>query len=132
MAKGDSRLAATPEEEMTLNSDMPWPSIEEARTRVLNTQRKLHRWSKADSAKRFDDLFNLVCDRATLVAAWDRVKNNRGSRTAGIDAETRWHVEHRTGVQRFLEELHASLKQRTYRPFPVREHGIPREHEQRS
>ena len=38
MAKGDSRLAATPEEKMTLNSDMPWPSIEEARTRVLYIQ----------------------------------------------------------------------------------------------
>lgn len=111
---------------MPLNSDMPWPGVEAARTRVLNNQRKLHRWSKADGARRFDDLFNLVWDRATLVTAWDRVRNNRGSRTAGVDAETRWHVEHRTGVQRFLEELQHSLRQRTYRPLPVREHGIPK------
>lgn len=111
---------------MTLNSGKPWPGIEDARSRVLDIQRKLHRWSKADSVKRFDDLFNLVSDRATLVVAWDRVKNNKGSRTAGVDAETRWHVEHRTGVQRLLEELQASLRQRTYRPLPVREHGIPK------
>jgi RNA-directed DNA polymerase len=126
MAKGDSKLAATPEEEMPLNSDMPWPSTADARSWVLDIQRKLHQWSKADSARRFDDLFNLVCDRATLAVAWDRVKNNKGSRTAGVDAETRWQVEHRTGVQRFLEELQASLKQRTYRPLPVREQGIPK------
>jgi len=32
---------------------------------------------------------NLVCDPATLVVAWSRVSRNRGSRTAGVDAETR-------------------------------------------
>lgn len=111
---------------MTLNSDMPWPSIEDARSRVLDIQKKLHRWTKIDSAKRFDDLFNLVCDRATLVVAWDRVRSNRGSRTAGVDGRTRWHIEHRLGVARFLEETRVSLKTRVYYPAPVKEHGIPK------
>lgn len=111
---------------MTLNSDMPWPSVEDARSRVLDIQKKLHRWTKVDSLKRFDDLFNLVCDRATLVVAWDRVKSNRGSRTAGVDGQTRWHIEHRHGVTRFLEETRVSLKAREYRPAPVKEHGIPK------
>ena len=111
---------------MTLNSDTPWPSVDDARTRVLDIQKKLHRWTKADSAKRFDDLFNLVCDRATLVVAWDRVRSNRGSRTAGVDGWTRWHIEHRLGVGRFLEETRECLKARRYRPAPVREHGIPK------
>jgi RNA-directed DNA polymerase len=112
--------------EMALNSDTPWPDVVDARQRVLDIQRKLHRWSKADPAKRFDDLFNLVCDRATLVVAWNRIRSNRGSRTAGTDGTTRWHIENRTGVQTFLEALRASRKARTYRPLPVRERGIPK------
>lgn len=111
---------------MALNSDTPLPSAESARQRVLSFQRKLHQWSKADVAKRFDDLFNLVCDRATLVAAWDRVRSNRGSKTAGVDGRSRWHVEQRVGVAPFLEELRSEMKARTYRPSPVKERGIPK------
>jgi RNA-directed DNA polymerase len=127
MAKGDSKRAALRMgEEMALNSDTPWPSVDDARQRVLCIQRKLHQWSKADAEKRFDDLFNLVCDRATLVVAWDRVRSNRGSKTAGVDGTSRWHVEHRIGVTPFLEELRSEMKACTYRPSPVRERGIPK------
>lgn len=127
MAKGDSRKQRQRGgRRVTLNSDMPWPDVESARARVLCIQQKLHRWSKANSARRFHDLFNLVCDRATLVMAWERVRSNRGSRTAGVDGETRWHIEQRTGVERFLEDLRSSLKTRTYRPRPVRERAIPK------
>ena len=67
MAKGNSVLQWTVRnEEMTLNSDKPIQSLDEAKKRVLCLQRKLHRWSQSDADKRFDDLFNLVCDRTTL------------------------------------------------------------------
>ena len=111
---------------MTLNSDTPWPSVSDAKLRVLDIQRKLHQWSKADAEKRFEDLFNLVCDRATLVVAWDRVRSNRGSKTSGVDGVSRWHIEHRVGTTRLLEELRSELKARAYRPSPVRERGIPK------
>jgi RNA-directed DNA polymerase len=113
-------------EELALNSDTPWPSVEDARCRVLGIQRKLHRWTTTDREKRFDDLFNLVYDRATLIVAWDRIRSNRGSRTAGVDGVTRWHIEHRLGKERFLEELRSSLKTRTFKPCPVKEQGIPK------
>jgi RNA-directed DNA polymerase len=111
---------------MPLNNDMPPLSVEDARARVLDLQRKLHRWAKGDRAKRFDDLFNLVHDRAMLLVAWDRVRSNRGSRTAGVDGKTRNQVEHGPGVPRFLAELRSALKAGTYRPLPVRERGIPK------
>jgi RNA-directed DNA polymerase len=111
---------------VALNNDTPWPSVVDAKSWVLSIQRKLHRWSKTDSERRFDDLYNLVCSRATLMEAWNRVKSNRGSRTAGLDGWTRWHIERRVGVERFLEELRSQLKARSYRPTPVREHGIPK------
>lgn len=109
-----------------MNNDTPWPSVVDAKERVLSIQRKLHRWSKAESERRFDDLYNWVCDRATLVVAWDRVKSNRGSQTAGVDGWSRWHIEHRIGVQSFLEEVRSRLRARTYHPAPVRERGIPK------
>ena len=74
---------------MALNSDKSTPGLDEARCRVLSLQRKLHRWSQSNVHKRFDDLFNLVCDRTTLEVAWDRVSRNRGARTAGVDGATR-------------------------------------------
>jgi RNA-directed DNA polymerase len=111
---------------VALNNDTLWPSVADAKSWVLGIQRKLHRWSKTDSERRFDDLYNLVCDRATLRVAWDRVRSNRGSRTAGLDGWTRWHIEQRVGVQCFLEGIRSQLKARTYCPTPVRERGIPK------
>jgi RNA-directed DNA polymerase len=91
-----------------------------AEERVLGWQTKLHRWAAQDEQARFGDLFNLVCDPATLLVAWERVKRNRGSRTAGVDGQTRTRVE-QIGVQGVLDELHQELKSGTYRPLPARE-----------
>jgi RNA-directed DNA polymerase len=108
-----------------LNSDALWWGPVVANAQVLGYQRKLHRWARSEPSKRFGDLFNLVCDRATLMAAWERVAGNRGSRTAGVDAVTRHHIE-RQGVVEFLEELRASLKDQSFRPLPVRQTAIPK------
>lgn len=64
-----------------------------ASERVLGWQTKLHRWAVKDEQARFGDLFNLICDPATLLVAWERVKRNRGSKTAGVDGQTRKRVE---------------------------------------
>jgi RNA-directed DNA polymerase len=109
-----------------LNNDAPWPGLEQARARVLDHQRKLHRWARAEPQRRFEDLFNLVYDRATLVVAWDRVAHNRGARTAGVDATTRTQVERTIGVEAFLGELRSSLKNGSFRPLPVRRVTIPK------
>jgi RNA-directed DNA polymerase len=39
-----------------------------AERRVLKIQAKLHRWAAEDPLRRFDDLHNLVCDPAFLLA----------------------------------------------------------------
>jgi RNA-directed DNA polymerase len=96
-----------------------------AEERVLGWQTKLHRWAARDGQARFGDLFNLVCDPATLLVAWERVKRNRGSRTAGVDGETRARVE-RLGVEGVLAKLRVELKDGTHRPLPARERLIPK------
>ena len=100
-------------------------SVHAAEERVLGWQTKLHRWAVQDERKRFGDLFNLVCDPATLLVAWERVKRNRGSRTAGVDGQTRKQVE-QMGVDGVLAKLREELKAGTYRPLPARERLIPK------
>jgi RNA-directed DNA polymerase len=68
-----------------VNTGVSWPDVLTAGSRVLVMQTKLHQWAAADSGRRFDDLFNLVYDPAFLVVAWDRVRGNKGGRTAGVD-----------------------------------------------
>ncbi|MFE5512309.1 group II intron reverse transcriptase/maturase [Streptomyces sp. NPDC056529] len=92
--------------------------------RVSEMQAKLHRWAAADPGRRFDDLFNLVHDPATLIVAFDRVAGNRGARTAGVDGLTAADVEERFGVPGFLDGLRAQLRQGSFRPLPVRERKI--------
>ena len=96
-----------------------------AMERVLGWQTKLHRWAAQDEQQRFGDLFNLVCDPATLLVAWEWVKRNRGSKTAGVDGQTRRVVE-QMGVEGVLAKLRLELKDGTYRPLPARERSIPK------
>jgi RNA-directed DNA polymerase len=109
-----------------VNTGAPWPDAQAAWPRVLGIQTKLHQWATDDPTRRFDDLYNLVCDPAVLVEAWGRVRGNRGARTAGVDGETAHYITAVRGVPAFLSELRAELKARRFRPAPVREVMIPK------
>jgi RNA-directed DNA polymerase len=97
-----------------------------AARRVLEIQIKLHRWAREDPHRRFDDLFNLVTDPAFLLVAWDRVRGNKGAKTAGVDGRTAASIALWTGVEEFLDGLRTSLKDRSFCPLPVRERMIPK------
>ena len=109
-----------------MNTDVPDNALLLAERRVLEIQTKLHRWATDDSHRRFDDLFNLVTDPAFLLVAWDRVRGNKGARTAGVDGETAYYVQTVRGVEGFLDELRLQLKDGSFRPLPVRERMIPK------
>jgi RNA-directed DNA polymerase len=127
MGKGGSVIGGEADDEESLNSGVsPWPLLGAAERRVLDHQRKLHRWARAEPARRFGDVFNLIYDRATLLAAWERVAGNKGAMTSGVDKMTRLHVETVIGVEPFLEELRGSLKDGTFTPLPVRHTVIPK------
>ena len=95
-------------------------------SRVSEMQARLHRWAAADPGRRFDDLFNLVHDPATLIVAFDRVAGNHGANTPGVDGLTVARIEQRMGAGGFLGELRTALKQGAFRPLPVRERKIPK------
>ena len=110
-----------------MNTGAPQPtlSLKEAEARVLGIQTKLHQWATGDPSRRFDDLFNLVCDPAFLLVAWHRVRGNKGARTAGVDGQVARDVERGHGVEAFLAGLRAELQARRFAPLPVRERLIP-------
>ena len=107
-----------------MNIGAPWPSLDEAESRVLGMQRKLHQWALADDQRRFDDLFNLLCDPAFLVVAWQRVRGNKGARTAGVDGIAPRSIG--VDADAFLMGLRAELKAQRFRPLPVRQTWIPK------
>ncbi|MGW3728699.1 group II intron reverse transcriptase/maturase [Streptomyces sp. NPDC000851] len=109
-----------------MNTDELERALYVAEHRVLNIQTKLYRWARDDSHRRFDDLYNLVTDPGFLLVAWDRVRGNKGARTAGVDGRTARSVEAGQGVEDFLDELRSQLKGRSFRPLPVRERLIPK------
>ncbi|MGH8952158.1 MAG: hypothetical protein ACRDX9_12095 [Acidimicrobiia bacterium] len=107
-----------------MNIGDPWPDLDEAEFRVHRMQTKLHQWAKADPGRRFDDLFNLVYDPAFLVAAWSRVRGNKGGRTAGVDGVAPRSIVF--GAGEFLGGLRDDLKARRFIPTRVREKAIPK------
>jgi RNA-directed DNA polymerase len=107
-----------------VNADAPWPDLYEAEARVLKIQTKLHRWATDDPHRRFDDLFNLVCDPAFLTVAWARVRGNRGARSAGVDGVAPRSIVF--GKEAVLAGLRDDLKARRFVPLPVREKLIPK------
>jgi hypothetical protein len=109
-----------------VNTDELEAATYQARRRVLEIQAKLHRWARDDPHRRFDDVFNLVADPAFLLVAWDRVRHNKGAKTAGVDGHSAYYVQAVLGVEEFCDRLRTVLKDRSFRPVPVRERMIPK------
>jgi RNA-directed DNA polymerase len=107
-----------------VNTGVLWPAADEAEARVLRIQAKLHQWAAEDPGRRFDDLFNLVCDPAVLAVAWARVRGNRGRRSAGVDGVRPDAVFF--AADGFLPALRQDLRARQFTPMPVRERMIPK------
>ena len=49
-----------------------------------------------------------------MLMAWRRVRGNKGSRSAGVDGQTAYHVEQVLGIERFLTGLREQLRSGTY------------------
>ncbi len=72
--------------------------------------------------RKVHSLIDKVYDPANLAEAWKRVRENRGS--AGIDGLTVAGFEQRQ--DELLERLHKQLREKTYRPSPVKRVAIPK------
>lgn len=100
--------------------------------KVQVLQRKLYRAAKAAPQRKFGVLYDKVYRREVLAEAWQRVRRNHGS--AGVDGQTIADVE-AYGVEQLLTELATALREKRYRPRPVRRVYIPKpgkRHQQRA
>ena len=91
--------------------------------KVRHLQRQLWVAAKRSPGRRFHALLDRIWRADILREAWRRVKRNRGS--AGVDRTTLAEIEQH-GVDPFLTELGAALRDGTYRPQPVLRHYIPK------
>jgi RNA-directed DNA polymerase len=91
------------------------------KTREL--QRTLYRAAKRSPNRRFHALYDRVHRRDVLRRAWEEVRVNRGA--PGADAITIADIE-AAGVEEFLDDLQAALREGSYRPQPVRRVWIPK------
>jgi group II intron reverse transcriptase/maturase len=91
---------------------------------IRTLQRKLYRKAKQEPACRFHSLYDKVYRADILGHAFALVRANKGS--AGIDGITFEAIEEREGVAAFIAELGEALRNKTYRPDPVRRVMIPK------
>lgn len=113
-------------EDTTVNTEVTWLDPMWAEARVRRMQVKLHQWAVTDPGRRFDDLYNLVHDPATLTVAFARVAGNAGAHTPGVDRVTVPVIGDDVGIEAFLGDIRTRLKQRDFVPLPVRERMIPK------
>jgi RNA-directed DNA polymerase len=79
-----------------------------------------------DPAKRFDRLYRLLCHPTLLALARDRIANNRGAQTPGVDGQRMSDMTTATILQ-----LSTELSQGTYQSQPVRRVYIPKKNGKR-
>lgn len=90
---------------------------------VREMQRRLSQWATDHPRERYRDLFNLVCQPAWLMEAYENVARNKGAKTPGIDGMTQPTWERR--LEDNLERLRTELREGTYEPQPCRRVYIP-------
>lgn len=99
------------------------PIANDAQDKTEQLQTKLYQAAKQSPTRRFHALWDRIHRRDVLECAYKQVRANRGA--PGVDEQTIAQIEE-TGVDNFLDELQAELKQGTYRPMPLRRVLIPK------
>jgi len=93
---------------------------------IIKTQRSLAMKAMHQPAHRFDHLYRLLCQRQWIATALRGVLANTGARTPGIDGLTKSHLSSEEAKSTLLQEIGQELRERSFRPSPVRRIYIPK------
>ena len=93
---------------------------------IIKTQHSLALKALHNPTHRFDHLYRLICQEQWIRTALDLVLSNKGARTAGIDGVTKKAFTSEEARGRFVQDLREELRQKRFRPVPVRRVHIPK------
>lgn len=88
---------------------------------VAEEMKQLNALARSTQARLRKPLWNLMTRPEWLAQAWEEIRRNKGSRTAGIDGMIAVDVD-----LSLIHKLSEELKNKTYRPTPVRRVLIPK------
>jgi len=88
---------------------------------VSEEMKHVHKQAKRDPGKRFDHLWDILTNPAWLRQAWEEIRSDQGSMTAGIDNVIAVDI-----APERIQRLSERLKTGQYRPKPVRRVYIPK------
>jgi len=91
--------------------------------KVSQLRRKLAEKAKREPRFRFYALYDRIYRKDVLWSAWRMVQRNDGG--PGIDEQTIEEVE-QYGAIRLIDEIHETLKSKTYMPQPIKRVHIPK------
>jgi RNA-directed DNA polymerase len=93
--------------------------------KLFALRQKLGQKAKQEPKFRFYTLYGRILDKETLRVAWTQVRANGGA--PGVDGISIKQIEQADGgVNRFLEQIEAELRQKAYKPQAVRRVYIPK------
>ena len=93
--------------------------------KLSRLRRKLYLKAKREPKFRFYALYDRICRKDVLWAAWEQVRRNGGA--PGVDGVTIDQVVNaEDGPDRLVEELHEALRTKACKPQPVRRVYIPK------
>lgn len=88
---------------------------------VAKEMGRLHELAKRSSAQIRKPLWKIFTSPEWLAQAWEEIRRNRGSHTAGMDGITAVDVD-----LEFIHTLSRQLRERTFEPTPVRRVMVPK------
>lgn len=92
--------------------------------KVDRLRRKLGEKAKQEKNFKFYSLYGHIWNMDVLKMAWKEVRANKGS--PGVDGMSIETLDTKEKVMEFLKEIQTMLKEKTYRPKPVRRVFIPK------
>jgi RNA-directed DNA polymerase len=93
---------------------------------ICKTQQSFARKAQAQPEHRFGDMYHLICGKEWLTAALEATLQNKGSQTAGMDGINRQQLQEEAARSKFIDDLQAELKAKSYHPQPVCRQWIPK------